>query len=47
MTPKTKAIQFLVCDENPHNRRLVSEVLAGAGFEKVQFADARALNCSS
>lgn len=38
MTPKTKAIQFLICDESQHNRRLVSEVLASAGFEKVQFA---------
>ena len=38
MTPKSKQIQFLVCDDNPHTRRLVSEVLAGAGFEKVQFA---------
>ena len=38
MTPKSKQVQFLVCDDNPHTRRLVSEVLAGAGFEKVQFA---------
>ncbi len=38
MSPKTKAVQFLVCDENPHTRRLVADVLAGVGFEKVQFA---------
>lgn len=38
MSPKTRCIQFLVCDENPHTRRLVADVLAGAGFEKVQFA---------
>lgn len=31
--------QFLICDENPHTRRLVADVLAGAGFEKVQFAN--------
>ncbi|MEQ1617551.1 MAG: response regulator [Terricaulis sp.] len=38
MSPKTKSVQFLVCDENPHTRRLVADVLAGVGFEKVQFA---------
>lgn len=31
-------MQFLVCDENPYTRRLVADVLAGAGFDKVQFA---------
>lgn len=38
MSPRAKQVQFLVCDDNQHTRRLVSEVLAGAGFEKVQFA---------
>lgn len=38
MSPKTKNMQFLVCDENPHTRRLVADVLAGVGFEKVEFA---------
>jgi two-component system, chemotaxis family, chemotaxis protein CheY len=39
MSPKTRAVQFLVCDENFHTRKLVADVLAGAGFEKVQFAN--------
>lgn len=39
MSLKPKAIQFLVCDENAYTRRLVGEVLAGAGFERVQFAN--------
>jgi DNA-binding response OmpR family regulator len=38
MSLKAAAIQFLVCDENAHTRRLVSDVLAGAGFERVRFA---------
>ncbi len=38
MSSRAKQVQFLVCDDNQHTRRLVSEVLAGAGFEKVQFA---------
>jgi DNA-binding response OmpR family regulator len=38
MSPKTRAIQFVICDENFHTRKLVADVLAGAGFEKVQFA---------
>jgi two-component system, chemotaxis family, chemotaxis protein CheY len=38
MSPKTKSLQFLICDENPYARRLVTEVLANAGFEKVQHA---------
>lgn len=38
MSPRAKAIQFLVCDDNMHTRKLVADVLAGAGFEKVQFA---------
>ncbi len=42
MSPKTKLIQFLLCDDNQYTRRLVSEVLAGAGFEKVQFASSGA-----
>lgn len=36
---KARAIQFLVCDENGFTRKLVSDVLAGAGFEKVQIAN--------
>ncbi|MBL8537250.1 MAG: response regulator transcription factor [Hyphomonadaceae bacterium] len=39
MSPKTRAIQFLVCDENAYTRKLVADVLAGAGFEKVQIAN--------
>ncbi|MEQ1706815.1 MAG: response regulator [Terricaulis sp.] len=42
MSSKSKQVQFLVCDDNQHTRRLVSEVLAGAGFEKVQFASSGA-----
>ena len=38
MSPKGKQIQFLICDDNMHTRRMVADVLAGAGFEKVQFA---------
>ncbi len=38
MSPKTKSLQFLICDENPYARRLATEVLANAGFEKVQHA---------
>lgn len=38
MSPKGKQVQFLICDDNLHTRRLVADVLAGAGFEKVQFA---------
>lgn len=38
MSPKTRAIQFVVCDENAFARKLVADVLAGAGFEKVQMA---------
>lgn len=38
MSPKTRAIQFMVCDENAYTRKLVCDVLAGAGFEKVQLA---------
>jgi DNA-binding response OmpR family regulator len=41
-SPKTKLIQFLLCDDNQYTRRLVSEVLAGVGFEKVQFASSGA-----
>jgi CheY-like chemotaxis protein len=29
---------ILVCDENPHSRRLVAEVLSGGGFSKLHFA---------
>lgn len=36
---KARAIQFLVCDENGFTRKLVADVLAGAGFEKVQIAN--------
>jgi DNA-binding response OmpR family regulator len=39
MSPKARAIQFLVCDENGYTRKLVADVLAGAGFEKVQIAN--------
>lgn len=39
MTPKTRALQFVVCDENFHTRRLVADVLGGAGFERVEFAN--------
>ncbi|MEZ5995967.1 MAG: response regulator [Hyphomonadaceae bacterium] len=39
MSPKTRVIQFLVCDENSFTRKLVADVLAGAGFEKVQIAN--------
>jgi DNA-binding response OmpR family regulator len=35
---KARATQFLVCDENAFTRKLVADVLAGAGFEKVQIA---------
>lgn len=42
MSSKAKHVQFLVCDDNQHTRRLVSEVLAGAGFEKVEFASSGA-----
>jgi two-component system, chemotaxis family, chemotaxis protein CheY len=38
MPGKRAVVQFLVCDENPFTRRLVADVLSGAGFEKVQFA---------
>lgn len=41
-TPRT--IQFLVCDDNSFTRKLVTDVLSGAGFEKVSIAsDGRAL----
>jgi CheY-like chemotaxis protein len=33
-----RTLQFLVCDENPHARRLVADVLSGAGYEKVAHA---------
>jgi DNA-binding response OmpR family regulator len=39
MSPKARSLQFLVCDDNTYTRRLVSDVLAGAGFERVQFAN--------
>jgi CheY-like chemotaxis protein len=39
MSLKSKALQFLVCDDNAYTRRLVGEVLAGAGFERVHFAN--------
>ncbi len=38
MSPRMRAALFLVCDTNPHTRRIVAEVLAGAGFERVEFA---------
>ena len=38
MSPRARQVQFLICDANPHTRRLVADVLSGAGFEKVQFA---------
>ncbi len=38
MSSQRRTLQFLVCDENPHARRLVADVLIGAGFEKVAFA---------
>ncbi len=38
MSPKTRALQILVCDENFHTRKLVADVLGGAGFERVHFA---------
>jgi DNA-binding response OmpR family regulator len=38
MSVKPRSFQFLVCDENAHTRRLVADVLASAGFERVQFA---------
>ena len=38
MSAKPKPVQFVVCDDNQHNRRLVADVLAGHGYEKVQFA---------
>lgn len=37
MTARNRA-RFLVCDDNTFTRRLVADVLAGAGFEKVEFA---------
>lgn len=39
MSPRARAIQFLVCDDNAYTRRLVADVLAGAGFERVKFAN--------
>ena len=39
MSPKTRQIQFLICDDNKYLRRLVAEQLAVAGFERVQSAD--------
>lgn len=44
MSLKSRMIQFLVCDDNAFTRRLVVDVLSGAGFEKVKIAmDGRAL----
>jgi DNA-binding response OmpR family regulator len=42
MSPKTKLIHFLLCDDNQFTRKLVAEVLAGSGFERVYFASAGA-----
>jgi DNA-binding response OmpR family regulator len=39
MSAKARAIQFLICDENTFTRKLVADVLAGAGFERVQIAN--------
>ena len=36
---KSSRIPFLVCDDNLHTRRLVADVLAGAGFERVYYAN--------
>lgn len=38
MKPSARSISILVCDENPHTRRLVFDVLASAGFERVFYA---------
>ncbi len=39
MTRNLKSVRFLVCDDNAYTRRLVADVLGGAGFDKVQFAN--------
>lgn len=38
MSSQRRTLQFLICDETSHARRLVQDVLFGAGFEKVAFA---------
>ncbi len=42
MSPKTKLIHFLLCDDNQYTRKLVADVLAGAGFERMYFANSGA-----
>lgn len=44
MSFQRRTTQFLICDDNAHTRRMVADVLIGAGYEKVDFAaDGRAL----
>ncbi|MGD2132611.1 MAG: response regulator [Maricaulaceae bacterium] len=39
MSNKSKSsVQFVICDDNMHTRRLVADVLGGVGFERMQFA---------
>lgn len=38
MPGRARQLQFLICDDNQYTRRMVADVLAGAGFEKVQYA---------